>query len=182
MPKSTRGKDCGNSPKNKLAEEIAIALVTFDYDFLQPMLVDDFVFHQSAEEPLNVDQAELWLDDAIEVDLIAARKKAVNDPTKVQFNSPPAVTHRVAIGLHKASRYITIKTVATAMFSEEIKTQVGEVGYSEHTVVSGDNLYALSRQYYENSSGWDRIFQANRDILDNANDLSIGQVLRIPTG
>ena len=54
MPKITRSKDCGNSPKNKLAEEIAIALVTFDYDFLQPMLVEDFVFHQSAEEPLNV--------------------------------------------------------------------------------------------------------------------------------
>ncbi|RTZ66375.1 MAG: hypothetical protein DSZ29_02940 [Aquificaceae bacterium] len=132
------------------------------------------------ETPLNIDQAERWLDSAIEVDLKMARKRAVSAPDKTQFYSPPAVTHRIALGIHKASQYINIRTVATAVHSEEVTTQVGEVGYTEHVVVRGDTLFGLSRYYYGNASGWDRIYQANQDILSSPNALEIGQVLRIP--
>ncbi|HIO93341.1 MAG TPA: LysM peptidoglycan-binding domain-containing protein [Leucothrix mucor] len=132
------------------------------------------------ETPLNIDQAELWLDTAIEVDLIAARKRAVSNPSKTQFYSPPAVTHRITIGMHKANQYIDIRTVATAVQASEVSSQVGEVGYTEHTVVSGDTLFKLARNYYGNASGWDRIYEANRDILTSPNALEIGQVLRIP--
>lgn len=133
-----------------------------------------------AQTPLTIDQAERWLDGEIAVDLAAAQKRAVSDPDKTQFYSPPAVTHRIAIGIHKASQYIAIKTVATAVHSSEVTTQVGTVGYTEHVVVRGDTLFALSRYYYGNSGGWDRIYQENRDILSSPNALEIGQVLRIP--
>ena len=132
------------------------------------------------ETPLNIDEAERWLDGAIEADLQAARKRAVSHPDKTQFYSPPAVTHRIAIGIHKASQYINIRTVATAVYSKEVKSQVGEAGYTEHVIVSGDTLFSLSRHYYGNASGWDRIYQANRDILSSPNTLEVGQVLRIP--
>lgn len=134
-----------------------------------------------SDEPLSLDEAEVWLDAAIDSDLQQARERAVSDPDKTQFYSPPAVTHRIAIGIHPASRFISIQTVATAVEASEVKSQQAAVSSSvEHTVVSGDTLFGISRQYYGNASGWDRIYQANRDVLSNPNRLSIGMVLRIP--
>ncbi len=133
-----------------------------------------------SEEALNIDDAERWLYKSIEVDLKEARKTAVSDPKKTQFYSPPAVTHRIAIGIHPASPFIKIKTVATAVHSEEVTSQVVNAGFIEHEVVAGDTLFKLSRLYYGNAGGWDRIYQANQGILANPNALEIGQVLRIP--
>lgn len=162
-------------------------LVTGNMDLKIKGLVDAIMLPVKAaltqivtETPLTIDLAERWLEEALEEDLIAARKRGVSHPDKTQFYSPPAVTHRIAIGMHKASQYINIKTVATAVHSTEVKSQVGEVGYSEHIIVRGDTLFGLARYYYGNAGGWDRIYQANRNILSSPNALAVGQVLRIP--
>lgn len=49
-----------------------------------------------------------------------------------------------------------------------------------HVVVQGDTLSRLSTRYYGSSAWADRIFEANRDILNSPHDLAIGQRLRIP--
>lgn len=53
-------------------------------------------------------------------------------------------------------------------------------GFKVHTVVSGETLSHLALKYYGNAMEYDRIFQANRDILYNPDKIYVGQVLRIP--
>lgn len=49
-----------------------------------------------------------------------------------------------------------------------------------HTVESGDTLTGISQQYYGTIKQVDVILKANRNVLNKAEDLRPGQVLRIP--
>jgi len=49
-----------------------------------------------------------------------------------------------------------------------------------YEVVSGDTLGAISQKYYGKASAYMKIFEANRDILDNPDLIKVGQKLRIP--
>jgi nucleoid-associated protein YgaU len=53
-------------------------------------------------------------------------------------------------------------------------------GERAHTVVAGDNLSGISRQYYGDARHWRALFDANRDQLDDPDLIQPGQVLRIP--
>ncbi|MFK8185741.1 MAG: Gmad2 immunoglobulin-like domain-containing protein [Phormidesmis sp.] len=53
-------------------------------------------------------------------------------------------------------------------------------GFSQYEVNSGDTLSAIAQQFYGDRSLSDRIFQANRDQLNNPNTIFPGQFLRIP--
>lgn len=57
----------------------------------------------------------------------------------------------------------------------------GYTGYWEHTVISGENLSAIARHYYEGDvSKWKVIQQANQHSVPDANIIHVGQILRIP--
>jgi LysM repeat protein len=49
-----------------------------------------------------------------------------------------------------------------------------------HEVVSGDTLGAIALKYYGNAGKYMKIFEANRDILDNPDLIKVGQKLKIP--
>jgi len=49
-----------------------------------------------------------------------------------------------------------------------------------HTVVSGDTLSKLARQFYGDGNKYMKIFDANKDQLKDPNVIKIGQVLKIP--
>ena len=49
-----------------------------------------------------------------------------------------------------------------------------------YTVKSGDTLWALSSRFYGNGALYTRIFDANRDKIQNPNLIYVGQVLTIP--
>jgi chromosome segregation ATPase len=49
-----------------------------------------------------------------------------------------------------------------------------------HTIVAGDTLAKISRQYYGTPDRWPEILAANRDILHDEKSLVIGRVIRIP--
>ncbi|MGE5618380.1 MAG: LysM peptidoglycan-binding domain-containing protein [Sphingomonadaceae bacterium] len=49
-----------------------------------------------------------------------------------------------------------------------------------HVVASGDTLTGLAQKYYSDASKWEKIFEANRDVLPSANALQVGQKLKIP--
>jgi uncharacterized protein (DUF2235 family) len=51
---------------------------------------------------------------------------------------------------------------------------------TEHVVEPGDTLRKLANHYYKDSDLSDHIFHANKDVLDNADDLFVGGTLRIP--
>jgi len=49
-----------------------------------------------------------------------------------------------------------------------------------HTVVSGDTLGAIAKEYYGNAGKYPVIFEANKPMLTDPNKIYPGQVLRIP--
>lgn len=49
-----------------------------------------------------------------------------------------------------------------------------------YTVQSGDTLSKVAKQFYGDANQYNKIFEANRPLLKNADDIFPGQVLRIP--
>jgi uncharacterized protein (DUF2235 family) len=49
-----------------------------------------------------------------------------------------------------------------------------------HKVVAGENLSKLAKRYYDDPEQWPRIFDFNRDQLDDPDEIFVGQKLRIP--
>ena len=49
-----------------------------------------------------------------------------------------------------------------------------------HMVVAGDTLGHIAQKYYGKASEYNKIFEANRDILDDPNLIKVGQKLKIP--
>ena len=49
-----------------------------------------------------------------------------------------------------------------------------------YTVQSGDTLSKISKQFYGDANSYMKIFQANRDRLNNPNEIKAGQELVIP--
>ena len=51
---------------------------------------------------------------------------------------------------------------------------------AEYTVQRGDTLSHIAQAHYGKASQWRRIFEANRDQLDDPDRIQPGQVLKIP--
>src|SRR5437868_4897679 len=49
-----------------------------------------------------------------------------------------------------------------------------------YTVKSGDSLSKIAKQLYGDAQQWNRIFEANRDQIKDANLIQPGQKLKIP--
>ena len=50
-----------------------------------------------------------------------------------------------------------------------------------YTVKSGDNLSKISKEFYGDPNQYNKIFEANKPMLKDPNEIFPGQVLRIPT-
>ena len=50
-----------------------------------------------------------------------------------------------------------------------------------YTVQPGDSLSKIARHFYGNANAYMKIFEANRDQLDNPDKIKVGQQLVIPT-
>ncbi|MGB5425866.1 MAG: peptidoglycan-binding protein LysM [Gammaproteobacteria bacterium] len=53
-----------------------------------------------------------------------------------------------------------------------------EVEY--YTIVSGDSLSKIARQYYGNAMDYPKLFEANREVIKDADLIYPGQKIRIP--
>jgi len=49
-----------------------------------------------------------------------------------------------------------------------------------YEVKAGDSLSKIAKREYGNASEWNRIFEANKDILKDPNKIYPGQKLKIP--
>jgi len=64
--------------------------------------------------------------------------------------------------------------------SEPEATTEADAGARTYTVESGDSLWKIAEAMYGNGSKYTKIFDANRDILDDPDRIFPGQVLKIP--
>jgi nucleoid-associated protein YgaU len=49
-----------------------------------------------------------------------------------------------------------------------------------YTVVRGDSLSKIAKRFYGKANDWKRIFEANKDVIENPDLIYPGQVLKIP--
>jgi nucleoid-associated protein YgaU len=60
-------------------------------------------------------------------------------------------------------------------------TPAGDNPYTQtHVVQAGDTLSKIAQKYYGDPALYDKIFQANRDVLKDRNKIFPGQKLKIP--
>ena len=78
----------------------------------------------------------------------------------------------------KADNIVNAIEVEKAPEPEPVPEPVSAERFYE--VVSGDTLGAISQKYYGQASNYMKIFEANRDILDNPDLIKPGQKLKIP--
>jgi len=52
--------------------------------------------------------------------------------------------------------------------------------FLEYTIQKDDTLQKISKKFYDGFSKWPRIFEANKDKIENPNRLKPGTVIRIP--
>lgn len=50
-----------------------------------------------------------------------------------------------------------------------------------YTVEKGDTLSKIAKQHLGDANAWNRIFEANRDQLDDPDRIQPGQVLKLPS-
>jgi nucleoid-associated protein YgaU len=49
-----------------------------------------------------------------------------------------------------------------------------------YVVVKGDSLSRIAKREYGDAQEWKRIYEANRDVIDNPDLIYPGQTLRLP--
>lgn len=88
------------------------------------------------------------------------------------------------LGLRKEieDRALKTKTGDKAQTPDKPKKAIAvkTVGNRSYTVKSGDTLASISRKFYKTSARWKQILSANKDKIDNPENLKIGQTLTIP--
>lgn len=52
--------------------------------------------------------------------------------------------------------------------------------YAKHTVAKGESLSKIAKHYYDDMMKYKQIFDANRDQLDDPDEIKVGQILVIP--
>ena len=67
-----------------------------------------------------------------------------------------------------------------AVAVEAAPVETAPTGEQVYEVVSGDTLGGIAKRFYGKASLYPKIFEANRDILDDPNKIKVGQKLRIP--
>jgi nucleoid-associated protein YgaU len=53
-------------------------------------------------------------------------------------------------------------------------------GGQSYTVVKGDSLSKIAKQFYGNAGQWKKIYEANKDQIKNPDLIYPGQTFRIP--
>ena len=61
-----------------------------------------------------------------------------------------------------------------------VGTSGGAASQRTYTVKSGDSLSKIAKEFYGDAQAYNRIFDANRDQLNDPDKIQPGQVLKIP--
>ncbi len=129
---------------------------------------------------------------------IEALSKAAGDAIATYITSMNLNVQALEIGFDAASATVTVSgvapdqatkekvllccgNVATVAAVNDLMTVSSPEPESQwHTVVSGDNLSKISKQFYGTPNKYPQIFEANKPMLTHPDKIYPGQVLRIP--
>ena len=77
----------------------------------------------------------------------------------------------------------TAEKVEKADFSgvtASVDTTAEKVGGETYTVQKGDSLSKIAKTTLGDANAWKKIFEANKDVLDDPDKIFPGQVLKLP--
>jgi nucleoid-associated protein YgaU len=100
----------------------------------------------------------------------------------VTFDGSTATVYGVAADQATKEKIVlccgNVQGVASVNDQMTVDQSAPEAQY--YTVVKGDNLSKISKQYYGDSNKYNKIFEANKPMLKSPDLIYPGQVLRIP--
>jgi nucleoid-associated protein YgaU len=138
--------------------------------------------------------------------LFGAKEEAAPAEEKSQLKASALLAHVQALGLAFKTLKVSVMADESVVVSGEVDQQadsekivlaLGNVDGVEtvdnqmtvtvpapearyHTVVSGDWLSKIAKTYYDDATKYDVIFEANKPMLADPDEIYPGQVLRIP--
>ena len=68
----------------------------------------------------------------------------------------------------------------TTISEKDLKFRMASNIQNTHIIRANDNLYNLSKKYYNDESKWTMIYEANKNTMSDPHSLQIGQELVIP--
>ena len=98
-----------------------------------------------------------------------------NEPGKPDFSNVQATAASTAPAAPAKADFSNVQSTVASTAPDAPPPAV-----QSYTVVSGDNLSKIARQFYGHANDWHLIFDANRDQLSNPDLSRPGQVLKIP--
>lgn len=108
-------------------------------------------------------------------------------PASIQVDPPSAVPPFPEVAAPKAAAPVAKPTVKAEapkavpdVKSPRIEPKAEAKGGRSYTVKSGDTLGRLALHYYGDASKWEKIRDANQDVLKGGINLAVGTKLRIP--
>ena len=112
------------------------------------------------------------------------RKPIDPDSLTLKPGTDPASGERPDFGNVRSSVRSTEQAAPKADFSRvtsSVNSTEDVLGTTRYTVQKGDTLSHIAKAHYGKASHWQRIFEANRDQLDDPDRIQPGQVLTIPS-
>ncbi len=101
---------------------------------------------------------------------------------RVEYSDGQAVVHgKTATQAEREKVILAVgNTEGVARVDDRIQVVTPEPEARFHTVVRGDTLSKIARDYYGNAMKYPVIFEANKPMLTDPDKIYPGQVLRIP--
>jgi LysM repeat protein len=105
---------------------------------------------------------------------------AVNEkPVTIESKIKPAAAESKASDIAKPATTASEKTPAPAATTAK-PVKSGTPADQQYVVKVGDTLRKLAERFYNSTSKWEKIFEANRESLKNPNYIYVGMKLIIP--
>jgi LysM repeat protein len=99
--------------------------------------------------------------------------------------APAMAIAGVLVAASPAHAAVTSAATATTAVSEQAHTDASvrhQQPARTYTVRPGDTLSGIAEQVYGNPADWTWIYDDNRSVIQNPNDIFAGEVLQIPDG
>ena len=102
---------------------------------------------------------------------------------RTNFFIPFSITLQRVVQITKQAPKEAVDKTAEAIKTAEEKKNVEKKekqNTESYTVKAGDTLSKIAKNQYGDANEWDKIYQANKDILTSPHKIQIGQVIKIP--
>ena len=99
---------------------------------------------------------------------------------RTNFFIPFDITLKRVVQITKEAPKEAVDKTAEKIKTEQEKKEIQPQQNKTYTVKAGDTLSKIAREQYSDANQWDKIYQANKDILQSPHKIQIGQELQIP--